>query len=116
MAIQANFKISSSSTTTRQADVVIAGAGISGIVAALELLESDLKVILVDRDAKNKIGGLAKESFGAFFFVDSPQQRWTGIKDNVDLALNDWFESAGFGEEDIWPKNGQNFMSIIALN
>ena len=104
MAEAAKRKISFTTSTTRKADVVIAGAGISGIVAALELLESDLKVTIVDRDEKNKIGGLAKESFGAFFFVDSPQQRWTGIKDNVDLALNDWIESAGFGEEDVWPK------------
>ncbi len=109
MAIQTNFKISTSSTTTRKTDVVIAGAGISGIVAALELLESDLNVILVDRDEKNNIGGLAKESFGAMFFVDSPQQRWTGIKDNTELALSDWLANAEFGEEDIWPRQWAEF-------
>jgi len=103
MAVQRIINLSSSSCSTRKTDVVIAGAGISGIITALELLDSDLKVILLDRDDKDKIGGLAKESFGAMFFVNSPQQRWTGIKDNVDLALSDWLENAEFGEEDIWP-------------
>ena len=109
MPTKKNISFTVSSNTTRKTDVVIAGAGISGIVAALELLESDLKVILVDRDVKENIGGLAKQSFGAFFFVDSPQQRWTGIKDNVDLALSDWVASAGFGEEDVWPKKWAEF-------
>ncbi len=104
MATPRNIKLSSSTSTTRKTDVVIAGAGISGIVAALELLDSDLKVIFLDRDDKDKIGGLAKEAFGAMFFVDSPQQRWTSIKDNADLALSDWLENAEFGEEDIWPR------------
>ncbi len=101
--------LSYSSSTTHKADVVIAGAGISGIVAALELLESDMKVIIIDRDEKSKIGGLAKESFGAMFFVDSPQQRWTGIKDNPELALSDWLDNAEFGEEDIWPLQWAEF-------
>lgn len=111
MAEPAKKKIafSTSTSTNHKADVVIAGAGISGIVAALELLESDLKVLLVDRDEKNKIGGLAKESFGAMFFVDSPQQRWSGIKDNPELALSDWLANAEFGEADIWPRQWAEF-------
>ena len=98
-----------STDTTHKADIAIAGAGISGIVAALELLESNLKVILVDRDEKKLIGGLAKESFGGMFFVGSPQQKWTGIKDNADLALRDWLANAEFGEEDIWPTKWAEF-------
>ena len=109
MATNNKPSLSVSPDATYKTDVVIAGAGISGIVAALELLESDLKVILVDRDVENKIGGLAKESFGAMFFVNSPKQRWTGIKDNVDLALSDWNANAEFGEEDVWPKKWAEF-------
>ncbi len=107
MAVKKNIQFSVSSK--HQSDVVIAGAGISGIVAALELLESDINVIIVDRDEKNKIGGLAKESFGAMFFVNSPQQRWTGIKDNPELALSDWLANAEFGEDDIWPRKWAEF-------
>ncbi|MBN4053379.1 FAD-binding dehydrogenase [Haliea sp. AH-315-K21] len=109
MITKNNFTINASENTTYKADVAIAGAGISGIVAALELLESDLKVILLDRDEEHQIGGLAKESFGAMFFVDSPQQRWTGIKDSTDLALSDWLANAEFGEEDVWPRKWAEF-------
>ncbi|MFT5449928.1 MAG: putative oxidoreductase [Gammaproteobacteria bacterium] len=98
-----------SANTAYKADVVIAGAGILGIVAALVLLESDLKLILPERDEPHQIGGLAKEAFGAMFFVDSLQQRWTGIKDSAELALSDWFANAEFAEEDVWPKNWAGF-------
>jgi predicted oxidoreductase len=90
-------------------DVVIAGGGIAGIVAALNLLESDKKVLMLDRDEQDNFGGLAKLSFGAMFFVNSPQQRWTGIKDNVDLALKDWVENANFSEADHWPRKWAEF-------
>jgi len=56
-------------------DVVIIGGGIAGITCALELLDSNLKVVLIDRDDKENFGGLAKESFGGMFFVDTPHQR-----------------------------------------
>jgi predicted oxidoreductase len=34
------------------------------------------------------------------FFVDSAQQRRMGIKDSVELAMQDWFGSAQFDRED----------------
>ncbi|HXH18174.1 MAG TPA: FAD-binding dehydrogenase [Chitinophagales bacterium] len=85
-------------------DVVIAGGGIAGIVTAYELLNYGKKVLIVDRDTKENFGGLAKESFGGMFFVDTPYQRRNGIKDSVDLALRDWLSVAEFSEEDVWPK------------
>ena len=85
-------------------DVVIVGGGIAGITAAIELLNLDKKVILFDRDAKKNFGGLAKESFGGMFFVDTPQQRRAGIKDTPELALKDWHSVAKFTDDDIWPK------------
>lgn len=89
---------------TYRTDVAIAGGGIAGIVTAYELLNYGRKVIIVDRDAKENFGGLAKESFGGMFFVDTPCQRRNGIKDSVDLALKDWLSVAEFGEDDYWPK------------
>ena len=85
-------------------DVVIVGGGIAGIVAALELLNRDRKVIILDRDEEENFGGLAKESFGGMFFVDTPQQRKAGMKDSPELALKDWHAVAKFSEEDHWPK------------
>ena len=92
------------STQIYKSDVVVVGAGIAGVVTAYELLGYGKKVILVDRGGEDNYGGLAKESFGGMFFVDTPYQRRLGIKDSVDLALSDWMSVAEFGEEDIWPK------------
>ena len=87
-----------------QADAVIVGGGIAGITAAIELLNEDKKVLVIDRDVEAELGGLAKWSFGGMFFVDSPQQRRAGMKDNPDMALRDWTSVADFGEEDVLPK------------
>jgi predicted oxidoreductase len=87
-----------------QADVVIIGAGIAGITAAIELMHEGKSVALLDRDSKEKLGGLAKLSFGGMFFVDTPLQRRAGMRDSVDLALRDWHSVAGFGEDDVLPK------------
>ncbi|MBW7868552.1 MAG: FAD-binding dehydrogenase [Brumimicrobium sp.] len=87
-----------------QADHVIVGAGIAGMVTAIELLNAGQKVLLLDRDIESKMGGLAKLSFGGMFFVDSPIQRKRGIKDSPDIAWKDWQSVAEFGEEDNLPK------------
>ncbi len=87
-----------------EADVVIIGGGIAGITAAFELMNEGQRVILLDRDSEEELGGLAKLSFGGMFFVDSPLQRRVGMKDSADLALRDWHSVADFGEEDVLPK------------
>ena len=38
--------------TTHQADAVIIGGGLAGIVAAIELLEAGRRVLIVDRAAR----------------------------------------------------------------
>lgn len=83
-----------------EADIIIVGAGIAGICAALELLDAGKKVLLIDRDQKSALGGLAKWSFGGMFFANSPLQKRRGINDSVDLAIKDWFSYAEFGEDD----------------
>lgn len=82
------------------ADVIIVGAGLAGLVAATELVEAGKKVILVDQEGEQGIGGQAFWSFGGLFLVDSPQQRLMGIKDSVDLAWQDWLGSAAFDRPD----------------
>ncbi|HBH24791.1 MAG TPA: FAD-binding dehydrogenase [Cytophagales bacterium] len=91
-------------TKTYQTDVAVVGGGIAGIVTTLSLLDQQKKVLIIDRDEPDKFGGLAKESFGGIFFVDSKHQRKLGIHDNVDLAKKDWFSFAEFGENDDLPK------------
>jgi len=87
-----------------RSDVLIIGGGIAGIAAALDLLEGGKSVLLVDRDEEAAFGGLARESFGGMFFVDSPEQRRQGIHDCIDLAFRDWCRFAEFGAEDHWPR------------
>ena len=85
-------------------EVVIIGAGIAGIVCALELLEQGRRVLLLDRDVPEKLGGLARESMGGMFAVDTPEQRRAGARDSVDLALADWHSFAEFTPEAHWPR------------
>src|SRR5689334_11939021 len=85
-------------------DVLIIGGGIAGITTALDLLDGGRSVTLLDRDGESAFGGLARESFGGMFFVDSPEQRRQGIRDSTDLALRDWSSFAEFGAGDLWPR------------
>ncbi|MFJ2605624.1 FAD-binding dehydrogenase [Streptomyces sp. NPDC091279] len=87
------------------ADVIVVGAGLAGLVAAHELTSRGRRVALVDQENAANLGGQAFWSFGGLFLVDSPQQRRLGIKDSFDLAWNDWQGSAQFDrtdDEDSW--------------
>ena len=68
-------------------DVVVIGAGIAGVTAAIELLDRGRRVLLVDRDAEANMGGLAKESFGGIWFAGTPLQRRYGIHDGAQQGL-----------------------------
>ena len=89
---------------TQTAEVVIVGAGIAGIVCALELLEQGRRVLMLDRDQPEKFGGLARESMGGMFAVDTPEQRRAGARDSVALALADWYSFAEFSPDAHWPR------------
>lgn len=87
------------------ADVIVVGAGLAGLVAACELVERGHSVLIVDQENAANIGGQAFWSFGGLFFVDSPEQRRLGIRDSQELALQDWLGTAGFDRpEDHWPR------------
>ncbi|MEU8464381.1 FAD-binding dehydrogenase [Streptomyces sp. NPDC029003] len=90
---------------TYDADVIVIGAGLAGLVATAELVDAGRKVILLDQEPEQSIGGQAHWSFGGLFFVNSPEQRRLRIKDSRDLALQDWAGTAGFDRpEDAWPR------------
>src|SRR5688500_14296313 len=87
------------------ADVIVVGAGLAGLVATAELADAGKRVILLDQEPEASLGGQAFWSFGGLFLVDTPEQRRMGIKDSPELALQDWLGSAGFDREcDAWPR------------
>ncbi|WP_406265609.1 FAD-binding dehydrogenase [Actinacidiphila glaucinigra] len=87
------------------ADVVVVGAGLAGLVATAELAEAGRKVLLLDQEPESNLGGQAFWSFGGLFLVDSPEQRRMRIRDSRELALQDWTGTAGFDRaEDRWPR------------
>ena len=87
------------------ADVIIVGGGLSGLVAASELAIRGLRVLILEQEPEQSLGGQAFWSLGGLFLVDSPLQRRMGIKDSYELALQDWMGTAGFDrKEDDWPR------------
>ena len=90
---------------TDSADVIIVGGGLAGLVAAAELGDRGKKVILVDQEGPQNLGGQAFWSLGGLFMIDTPEQRRMGIRDSKALALNDWMGSAQFDrDDDHWPR------------
>jgi len=88
-----------------QPDAIIVGAGLAGLTAAMEITNAGKKVLLLDQETEQNIGGQAFWSFGGLFLINSPQQRKMGIKDSYELALQDWKGTAGFDrKEDYWPR------------
>jgi uncharacterized protein len=71
------------------ADVIIVGAGLAGLVAAAELVQDGRRVMVLDQEPEQSLGGQAFWSFGGLFLVDSPEQRRLRVKDSHDLALQD---------------------------
>src|SRR5947209_13330717 len=92
------------------ADVIVVGGGLAGLVAATEIADAGKRVIVVDQEGEQNLGGQAFWSFGGLFLVDSPEQRRMGIRDGAALAWQDWLGTAGFDRldgperEDLWPR------------
>ena len=78
------------------ADVIVVGAGLAGLVATAELTAAGRRVIVVDQEPRTNLGGQAYWSFGGLFLVGSPEQRRMGVRDSAELAWQDWLGSAGF--------------------
>ena len=92
-----------------EAEVVVVGAGLSGLVAATEIADGGRRVLLLEREGEQDLGAQAWWSFGGLFLVDSPEQRRLGIRDSLELARQDWLGSAAFeqgadGSDDHWPR------------
>nr|WP_300050403.1 FAD-binding dehydrogenase [uncultured Nocardioides sp.] len=96
-------------------DVIVVGAGLAGLVATHELALAGKRVLVLEQENRDNLGGQAWWSLGGLLFVDSPEQRRMGIKDSPELAWQDWQGSAQFDRlgdgtdgpgrgEDFWPR------------
>ena len=102
-------------------DAIVVGAGLAGLVAAYELSRAGRRVLVLDQENRNNLGGQAFWSLGGLFLVDSPEQRRLGIKDSFELAWQDWQGSAqwhrfaGEADEDHWAKQwGRAYVEFAA--
>ena len=68
------------------ADVIVVGAGLAGLVATAELADAGRRVILLDQEPEASLGGQAFWSLGGLMLVDSPEQRRLRIRDSRELA------------------------------
>ena len=76
------------------ADVIIIGGGLAGLVAGNELVRAGKRVAIVEQENPANLGGQAFWSLGGLFLVDTPMQRRLGVRDSFDLAWQDWQGSA----------------------
>ncbi|SEC49291.1 hypothetical protein SAMN05216489_00871 [Streptomyces sp. 3213] len=93
---------------TSDADAIVVGHGLAGLVATAELVAAGKKVLLLDQEPESNLGGQAFWSFGGLFLINSDEQRLMGIKDSQELAWQDWQGTAGF-DRGINDPTGQDY-------
>jgi uncharacterized protein len=82
----------------RHHDVLIVGAGISGLSAALELARSGIDVAVIEMSHKH--GGAALVSEGRICIIGTPEQEQAGLHDSPQIAFDDFME---FGRDERGP-------------
>jgi predicted oxidoreductase len=73
----------------KDADVIIIGAGLSGLSAAVETGRSGLNVLVIDM---NSVAGGHAMLAGGVAMVATPLQERLGIEDSAELAYRDWMD------------------------
>ena len=84
----------SSATNSPPTDLIIVGAGISGLCAALEAARSGANVTVIE--GWSVFGGHAVMSSGMVCFVGTPEQEASHVSDSPELACSDFLR---FGED-----------------
>lgn len=97
-------------------DAIVIGAGLAGLIAAIEIANGGKHVFLLDQEGEQNMGGQAFWSLGGLFLVNSPEQRRMRIHDSYELAWQDWLGTAGFDRpEDYWPRKwAESYVAFAA--
>jgi flavocytochrome c len=74
--------------TEPDADIIVVGAGIAGLSAALEASANGARVVVIEA---NSVGGGHAVMAGGVSMVDTGLQQNKGIKDSPNLAVRDYF-------------------------
>lgn len=90
---------SGTAASSHSTDVIVVGAGISGLSAALELGRSGARVTVIDMSSM--FGGHAVMSQGSVSMIGTPDQERAGIHDSPDLAFKD-FHAWGEDPDTAW--------------
>lgn len=81
-------------------DVVVAGSGIAGTIAAIKAAESGARVLVLEK--MNRMGGTSRFSGLNFACVGSPDQKKKGVKDSPEQLAADMYKvSGGFGNYEL---------------
>jgi len=83
-----NIVTRGANTNSPTADLVIVGAGISGLCAALEVARAGANVTVID--GWSVFGGHAVMSSGMVCFVGTPEQEANHVHDSPELACGDF--------------------------
>ena len=89
---------------TQQSDVLVIGGGLAGLVTAYECLQAGQRVTLVERDTRERLGGLALWAFGGMALVGTPLQARMKIPDSPERALADWLRFGEMDPADTYPQ------------
>ena len=86
--------------------MIVVGGGLAGLVATAELADAGRRVILLDQEPEQSLGGQAFWSFGGLFFVDSPEQRRMRhpATPTSSRCRTGWARAGFDREEDHWPR------------
>ena len=86
-----------------QAQNLVIGGGIAGIVTALELLDDGQSVVMLDADTQSRFGGLALWAFGGMALAGTLEQKRMSVKDSPELCLEDWIRFGELQDSETWP-------------
>ncbi|MEE4217486.1 MAG: FAD-binding protein [Xanthomonadales bacterium] len=86
-----------------QAQNLVIGGGIAGIVTALGLLDDGQTVVLADADTPDRFGGLALWAFGGMALSGTPEQKRMSVDDSPERLLEDWVRFGELENTESWP-------------